>query len=307
MALKTRAWWISLRPKTLLLSLMGSLLPFSVAQVQGLAEGRIFLGTCFCAMCLQMLSNLANDLGDQQHGADNARRIGPIRPLQAGMLSQHAFRSALVLLGSLAFLSGGGLLYFVFGFDASFWVFLGLGFLAIFSALRYTYGRNPYGYRGLGDLFVFVFFGWVLVAGGYYLYAQTFPASILLLSCSYGCGCTLVLHTNNLRDMQSDSEAGKRTLAVMLGAKKARFYLLGLCVVSLAGLNVAIHLLIEEQTFWHAGQYLLSLGVLLYVVVQARGDATQFLRRFRSKSMLPRMVLGLVMLYVWFVLSCFFS
>ena len=174
---------------------------------------------------LQVLSNWANDLGDHENGADGAERTD--RMVASGQLSPAAMKRAIVALGVVAF--GCGLA----SVGAAFWgtsllvealVMVGLGVLAIGAAYRYTAGTNPYGYRGLGDLMVLVFFGWVGVGGTAFLLAGEWDSTWLLPGTWTGLMSTAVLNLNNMRDHLKDGQAGKRTVVVALGWERAKVY-----------------------------------------------------------------------------------
>lgn len=187
----------------------------------------VFVLTLCTTILLQVLSNLANDLGDAQNGADNESRIGPARAVQSGVISASSMRNAVVITGILALISGILLLWTALS-DAPdryaiLWMLL-LGLCAIAAAVRYTAGKNPYGYIGLGDVFVFVFFGWVGVCGTAFLQTGTLEMDYLLPATVIGLLSTAVLNLNNMRDIENDEHAGKRTIPVRLGARKAMHY-----------------------------------------------------------------------------------
>jgi 1,4-dihydroxy-2-naphthoate polyprenyltransferase len=176
---------------------------------------------------LQVLSNLANDYGDTQNGADSALREGPTRAVQSGAIAPAAMQRAIIVCGFLALVSGLTLLWVAFGLQNIPLAigFLGLGLGAIWAAYRYTAGTNPYGYAGWGDAAVFVFFGLVGVLGTYFLQAQTMRLTLLLPAAALGLLSNGVLTINNIRDLDSDSATGKRTIPVRLGPAGARRYL----------------------------------------------------------------------------------
>ncbi len=182
--------------------------------------------TLLTAVLLQILSNLANDYGDSLHGADSSERSGPMRAVQSGAIAADDMRGAVILTAALAMLSGLTLVWLAFGIQAI-WpllLFAALGAVAVWAAIAYTASSNPYGYRGLGDLFVFLFFGWVAVAGTYFLQTQSLPAVILLPATSCGLFAVAVLNVNNIRDIESDRRAGKFSIPVRLGPRRARIY-----------------------------------------------------------------------------------
>jgi 1,4-dihydroxy-2-naphthoate polyprenyltransferase len=185
------------------------------------------VGLCaLTTILLQILSNLANDYGDTQNGADSALREGPARAVQSGAITPEAMRRGIVACGVLAFLSGLTLLWVAFGVAQIPMAlgFLALGLLCIWAAYRYTAGSNPYGYAGWGDPSVFVFFGLVGVLGTYFLQAQAVRPALLLPAAALGLLSTGVLNVNNIRDLTSDAATGKRTIPVRLGPRRARIY-----------------------------------------------------------------------------------
>lgn len=184
-------------------------------------------GLCLLTtLLLQILSNLANDYGDSEKGTDNDERIGPKRAVQAGMLSFSEIKRGIVVCVILCLASGIALIYEAFketSLNSSiFFLLLGVG--AIAAAIKYTVGKSAYGYRGMGDVFVLLFFGFVGVCGSYYLMAQQLRWEVLLPAFTIGTFASGVLNLNNMRDMESDAKAGKITLVVRIGLEKARKY-----------------------------------------------------------------------------------
>lgn len=218
-----RTWWLAIRPATLPAALAG----VAVGLGAALAVGAPFrpdtaLGCVAVALLLQVVANLANDLSDFRRGADTPDRQGPLRVAAAGLVTERQLEVAIAITIGLAGAAG---LYLV-------WVggplLLGLGALAMVAALAYTGGPWPYGYRGLGEVFVFAFFGLVAVVGTAYLQAGRLEPLFLAAALPVGSLITAILVVNNLRDIPTDAAAGKRTLAVMLGerATKAEYALL---------------------------------------------------------------------------------
>lgn len=177
-------------------------------------------------LLLQILSNLANDYGDSEKGTDNDSRIGPKRAVQAGLLSYSEIKTGMFVTVLLCLVSGSALIYAAFqnfnwGYSSLFFV-LGLG--AIAAAIKYTVGKTAYGYQGLGDVFVFLFFGIVGVCGSFFLQTKNIDYTLLLPSCSIGFLAAGVLNLNNMRDAVSDAAAGKKTLVVKIGIANAKLY-----------------------------------------------------------------------------------
>jgi 1,4-dihydroxy-2-naphthoate octaprenyltransferase len=219
------AWWLALRPKTLLIALASVAVGTAAASLStGLNWG--FAALCLAgALLLQVASNFANDLFDFRKGADTEERIGPTRAVASGLLTERQMMAGLVLveLGALAVGIYLSLL--------TSWVILAIGLAGMTAAVLYTAGPFPLGYHGLGDLFVFLFFGLAAVAGSCFVQTGEWNPVALWLGVPMGSLGAAVLTVNNIRDLDTDSAAGKRTLPVRLGRPLARVYyavLLGL-------------------------------------------------------------------------------
>jgi 1,4-dihydroxy-2-naphthoate octaprenyltransferase len=223
------SWLSAFRLRTLPLALssiiMGSFLAATHNSSTNQFDIKIF-GLCISTtILLQILSNLANDYGDSQHGADSKDRKGPQRAVQAGLISAQAMKNAMLLFAILALMSGLALLWVALGNHVTlFLTFLGLGIVAIIAAVTYTAGAKPYGYAGLGDISVLIFFGLVGVMGCYFLYAKNISWDLLLPAISCGAFSVAVLNINNIRDIESDFKAGKLSIPVRLGREKAVIY-----------------------------------------------------------------------------------
>lgn len=176
------------------------------------------------AILLQILSNLANDLGDHQHGTDNDARVGPQRAVQSGAISATKMKHAMVICALLAFCSGCALITVALGISFSTLAFLLLGLLAIGAAVKYTFGKNPYGYSGLGDISVLIFFGFVGVCGTFFLHTGALNKTVILPSIGIGLLSVGVLNLNNMRDIENDKASGKRTIPVRIGRTRAGIY-----------------------------------------------------------------------------------
>jgi len=217
-------WLSAFRLRTLPLALasiaMGTFLAAAIDQMQW----KIFLLSALTTIFLQILSNLANDYGDSIHGADSDDRKGPQRAVQSGKISLQAMYRAMVIFVILSLISGIWLLYEAIDSWETFGLFFGIGILAIIASITYTSGSSPYGYKGLGDISVLIFFGWVAVLGTYYLHTKTIDWSIILPATSCGLFATAVLNVNNIRDIHSDKKAGKITLPVRMGKTNAIKY-----------------------------------------------------------------------------------
>ncbi len=223
---RRQAWLHAARPRTLPLALASIGMGAFLAAAAGRFSPAVTLLCALTTVFLQILSNLANDYGDSIHGADSGEREGPKRITQLGLISPGEMRRAAIGTAGLAMVSGLALLYAAFGLREMF-LFLGfilLGGAAVWAAVAYTATRSPYGYAGFGDLFVLLFFGWVGTLGTYYLQARSLDWSLLLPATAVGLLAVAVLNVNNMRDVESDRAAGKRSLPVRLGLARARVY-----------------------------------------------------------------------------------
>lgn len=218
-------WLQAFRLRTLPLALASIGMGTFLAASAGFFQLDLFLACALTTVFLQILSNLANDYGDSIHGADSAERQGPQRAVQSGAISSKAMRRAIVLFVLLSLASGIWLIYQAFGWSGNvFYVFLAVGLLAILAAITYTAGYRPYGYAGLGDISVLIFFGFVAVLGSAYLYEQSINWHYLLPAITVGLFSVAVLNVNNIRDIESDREAGKFSIPVRLGRERAVLY-----------------------------------------------------------------------------------
>ena len=187
---------------------------------------KLFAFAIITTLGLQILSNFANDYGDGIKGTDNEDRVGPKRTIQSGVITPQAMKNAIVLTSILTFLSAIYLIYLAFGaHNLGYSLFyLILGIAAIASAIRYTVGNSAYGYRGFGDVFVFVFFGLVSTLGVNFLYSKQLDAILFLPATAIGFLSVAVLNLNNMRDEASDRKSGKNTLVVKMGIENAKKY-----------------------------------------------------------------------------------
>lgn len=225
-----RHWIEAARVRTLPLSVSGILVGCFYAMSQGIFNWKIVIFALSTTLGLQILSNFANDYGDGMKGTDNEDRVGPKRAIQSGAITPGAMRYAIFITGFLTFVSAMLLIYFSFKGKYLIYslIFFVLGILAIASAIRYTVGKNPYGYRGLGDVFVFTFFGMVSTMGIYFMYSKQLDGLLVLPATAIGFLSVGVLNLNNMRDEESDRKANKNTLVVKMGgawAKKYHFFL----------------------------------------------------------------------------------
>ena len=220
------SWINAARLRTLPLSISGIIVGSSIAAQLGYFDIAIFSLALGTTLGLQILSNFANDYGDGVKGTDNEDRIGPARAIQSGLISQKEMKLAMVITAVSTLLLAVLLIYAAFGSEQllSALVFFILGIAAIIAAIKYTVGNSAYGYKGMGDIFVFIFFGLVAVYGSYYLYSKDHEIVSLFPAMSIGFLSVAVLNLNNLRDRISDAKANKLTLVVKLGERRAKNY-----------------------------------------------------------------------------------
>ena len=221
---KKEAWLHAVRLRTLPLALASIFAGSFLAAWQKDFRWEILLLASLTTIFLQILSNLSNDYGDTVHGADSAERQGPVRAVQSGLISLPEMKRAMYIFGFLSLISGLLLLYFAVQDLLLFAVFLALGLAAIWASVSYTSGKNPYGYAGLGDISVFLFFGLLGVLGTFFLHTLGYEPLTMLIAIALGLFSTAVLNINNIRDIESDQKAGKRSIPVRIGRKAAVQY-----------------------------------------------------------------------------------
>lgn len=219
-------WIEAARVRTLPLSVSGILVGSFYAMSQAIFNWKIIIFALATTVCLQVLSNFANDYGDGVKGTDNDDRVGPKRAIQSGAITPQAMKVAIFFMSLLTLLSALSLIYFSFKGKYLWYslLFFVLGILAIASAIRYTVGKNAYGYRGYGDVFVFIFFGLVSTFGVYFMFSKEIDWLLLLPATAIGFLSVGVLNLNNMRDEESDRKVGKNTIVVQMGGKWAKIY-----------------------------------------------------------------------------------
>lgn len=253
-------WFSTARPKTLPLALASILVGSALAAWQSKFDWLTTLLALITTVLLQILSNFANDYGDHVKGSDTIERIGPLRAIQHGVINGKQLKIALIVVAFLSFLSGSILIGYAYQSWQDLLVFGGLGVLAIVAAITYTIGKKPYGYLGLGDISVLIFFGFLAVLGTFYLQTHQLFPSLLLPALGCGLLSVAVLNINNLRDIYQDQKAGKNTLIVRIGRQNGRIYHIGLLSISL--LSYLLFALIE-LTHWYNFLFLLATPLLV--------------------------------------------
>ncbi|MGI9545920.1 MAG: 1,4-dihydroxy-2-naphthoate octaprenyltransferase [Flavobacteriaceae bacterium] len=264
---KAKAWLQAARLRTLPLSVSGIIVGTALAGMLGYSDNLIFLLALLTTIGFQITSNFANDYGDGVKGTDNDERIGPKRALQSGALNSRELKRGILLAITINLILVICLLYVVFGTDYPLYllIFGILGILCIWAAVKYTIGSNAYGYKGMGDIFVLVFFGLVGVLGSLFLYTKTLFTEAVLPAMAIGLLSTAVLNLNNMRDLEPDRTAGKQTLAVLLGPAKARVYHFSLILGGM--LCIVVFNFYFASTFW---QWLNLLAFIPLIIHMAK-------------------------------------
>ena len=296
-------WIQAARLRTLPLSVSGIILGSFYAMSQSMFNWKIVIFALTTTLGLQILSNFANDYGDGIKGTDNEDRVGPKRAIQSGVISPAEMKKAMVITSVLTLISAILLIYNSFkennlGYSL---FFLALGILAIASAIRYTVGNTAYGYRGYGDLFVFIFFGMVSTMGIYFMFAKTLENGYLLLlpATAIGFLSVGVLNLNNMRDELSDKKVGKNTIVVKIGGAKAKLYHYFLVVSAMI-----LVLLFAVLNDFHFDQYLFVLVYILLIkhliVVYKNEDPRALdpeLKKLAISTFLLSLLLSLCLIY----------
>jgi len=231
--MRLKPWITAARLHTLPLTVSNILLGSMIALSQGKFKSDIFFLGLATAILLQILSNYANDYGDFISKADQNRTSKFERALQSGQISPEQMRRMLAILSFLSFVLGLSLIIAASIGPITMTAFIVTGILCIIAAVTYTVGKKPYGYSGLGDIAVFIFFGIVAVCGIYVLHTQQWDWIILLPAITFGLFSMGVLNVNNIRDIESDNMSGKKTLVVKIGIEKAKIYHTGLILFAL--------------------------------------------------------------------------
>lgn len=262
----TKHWISALRPRTLFLAAATALCGSGIAYSTGNFSNIVFVLTLAIAVILQLLSNMANDLGDYQQGTDiTGERIGPTRTVQSGAISPQEMKRGITIAVAIAILVGLGLIFIALQFMNLWYIltFIALGATSIVAAIKYTAGKNPYGYKGLGDLFSFTFFGLVAVVGTYFLHTHSLDFRPWLPAIGLGLLTVAVLNVNNMRDRDNDQKSGKITVAIKLGYMGAKHYH---AVLTLGALACFIGYNILYTSEWYQYLYLIAFFALFKIL-----------------------------------------
>lgn len=303
-------WIEAARVRTLPLSvsgiLVGSFYALSKPTESVLTPTQVFSWKIFGLLMLttiglQVLSNFANDYGDGIKGTDNEDRIGPKRALQSGVISPTAMKRAIIITAFLTFLSAVLLIYTAFGLEYLYYslFFLVLGIIAIASAIRYTVGKSAYGYKGFGDIFVFIFFGLVSTYGSYFMFSKVIDWYLLFPAVAIGFLSVGVLNLNNMRDEASDKKAGKNTIVVKIGGAKAKqyhYFLVISAMVLLLIFGVLQHFAIDQYIY-----LIVFLPIITHLLRVNRtenpADLDPELKRLAIATFMTSLLLSLCLIY----------
>lgn len=271
---KCKMWFETARPKTLPLAIASIVTGSALAYYYHQFNGTIALLALITATLLQIVSNFANDYGDHIKGSDTEERIGPLRGIQQGAITFSQLRLGLILVTLASMISGAALIAVACQTWNDVLAFIVLGILAIIASITYTVGKKPYGYMGLGDVSVFIFFGLLGVCGTFYLQSHLLNWAMVLPAMMSGLLAVAVLNINNLRDIEQDKKSGKNTLIVRIGAVAGRYYHISLLI--LATLFSLLFALYHFQ-HWYSFIFILVLPLLAKhaVFVMNHRDALQ--------------------------------
>ncbi len=290
--MKILDWLNAARLRTLPLSVSGIILGAALAKFYGKSDVLIFILALFTTIAFQVTSNFANDYGDGVKGTDNEDRVGPKRALQSGLLTRKELKNGIKVSVFICILLVLFLLYFAFDtYQIEYFViFSVLGFLSIWAAIKYTVGSSAYGYKGLGDIFVFIFFGLVAVLGSLFLFTKFITAFAWLPAIANGALCTGVLNLNNLRDVESDKKAGKNTLIVKMGFKNGKIYHLILVLIAFFSF---FSFIVYNFNVWYQFIPLLAfIPIAIHIIKVLRVDVPQHLDAELKKLALSTFLLS---------------
>lgn len=294
---KLKPWLSAFRLRTLPLSISGIILGGCFAAYNGFFDVLVFGLALLVTVALQVLSNLANDYGDGIKGTDNETRLGPMRAIQSGEITPAQMFEGLKINVLIVIFLTVLLIYFAFGQGYFLYslFFFGLGALSVYAALKYTMGDSAYGYKGLGDFFVFVFFGLVSVVGSYFLFAKQFDHIVALPAIVVGLLSVGVLNLNNIRDITSDTLSNKITMAVKLGKERSKRYHLFL-VSSAMGLGL-IFAILYYTSLWNfiflASYIPLTLHIVKIIKAEHSSDFDSQLKVLALSTFLFSLLLGI--------------
>lgn len=268
-----KPWLSAFRLRTLPLAFSSIVTGSALAYYHFSFNVWIFSLALLTTLFLQILSNLSNDYGDSKNGVDNKNRVGPARAVQSGAIQPQQMKNAMILFVVLSLASGIPLIFIALKNIGWQWIigFLILGISAIIAAIKYTAGKNPYGYKGYGDVFVFIFFGLTGVIGTCFLQTHQFSALVIFPAVTIGCWSAAVLNLNNLRDIENDRACGKNTLVVKMGWKAGKMYQTSLILLGISSMvffAIKAHFNVTESAIFLAPSFLLLIHIFKVLKTQ---------------------------------------
>jgi 1,4-dihydroxy-2-naphthoate octaprenyltransferase len=292
-----KSWIKAARLRTLPLAMSGILMGAALSYFDGGFQVKVTVLAIVTALFIQIFSNFANDYGDSQKGTDNQHRVGPQRTVQSGEISPTQMKSGMIVLIVLSLITGIWLVAEgTKGLDlTTFLLFLTFGIVALIAAYRYTAGSNPYGYAGLGDVAVFLFFGILPVLGTYFLNTHQINPEIFLPAISIGLFSTGVLNLNNMRDIENDRNSGKKTMVVRMGSDRSKLYHTSL--IAIGWLTAVLFIAFRFQSAYQA-LFLLTLPlfirdlVMINLIKEPR-NLDPFLKKLSLATLLFTVLLGI--------------
>ena len=292
-----KSWIKAARLRTLPLAMSGILMGAALSYFDSGFQVKVTILAIVTALFIQIFSNFANDYGDSQKGTDNQHRVGPKRTVQSGEISPKQMKVGMVVLIVLNLVTGIWLIVEgTKGLDlTTFLLFLAFGIVALIAAYRYTAGSNPYGYAGLGDVAVFLFFGILPVVGTYFLNAHQLNPEIFLPAISIGLFSTGVLNLNNMRDIENDRNSGKNTVVVRMGSAKSKHYHTAL--ISIGWLTALLFVALRFQSVYQA-VFVLTLPLFLNDLIkinriQEPRQLDPFLKKLSIATLLFTVLFGI--------------
>jgi 1,4-dihydroxy-2-naphthoate polyprenyltransferase len=297
-----KSWIKAARLRTLPLAMSGILMGAALSYLDLGFNSKVTILAIVTALFIQIFSNFANDYGDSQKGTDNQYRVGPQRTVQSGEISQKQMKSGMLVL--IVFSLTSGIWLVAEGTKGlnltSFLLFLAFGIVALIAAYRYTAGSNPYGYAGLGDIAVFLFFGILPVVGTYFLNAHHLNSEIFLPAISIGFFSTGVLNLNNMRDIENDRNSGKRTMVVRMGSNISKQYHISLITIGwLSAISfVALHFQSFYQLLFLLTAPLFIIDLVKIIRIQEPFQLDPFLKKLSITTLLFTLLFGIGIILV---------
>jgi 1,4-dihydroxy-2-naphthoate octaprenyltransferase len=290
-----KEWIIAARLRTLPLAFACIIAGAACAILANSFKVELLVLSLLTTLLLQILSNFANDYGDAVSGKDNAERIGPDRMVASGKISAQQMKKAVILFAVLSFLSGVSLIVLAFGLNLKLLItFVLIGVASIAAAIAYTVGKKPYGYSGLGDISVFIFFGLIGVGASAYLHTQAFEWSTLLPAASFGFLSAAVLNFNNMRDIENDKKTGKNTLAVKIGLQNAKSYQ---AIIMIGAFLCLIAFSLYHSFTTHQYLYLITVPYFMHLVKRMlKVNTPALMDEFLKKTALSTFALSILFL-----------